>query len=158
MKFKILIITLIISLSSCGSNEQNAPQIEVDDNSEITKDENSLEVKEEYTPNAKVLAYKTKKSTQNSEQSDAEQDVFFYIDDVTVAKFKDFGEASSDEEGLYLASDISQKSYLIEIVNNKTIKLRYETYFEGEQSEVWVRTYIRENDKWKQSKCDGECK
>lgn len=129
-----------------SSNEKNA-QLE----SDISKYKQQIDyLNKNYIPVTKIN-YKVQNKAED------EIAVLFYIENHLIATFIDYGTGESDCGGLRLYSEISQKSYLIEIVNNKTIKLRYETYFDGEQSEVWVRTYIQENEKWKQSKCDGEC-
>ena len=59
---------------------------------------------------------------------------------------------------LYLQSDMSQKTYQISILNESQIVVSRILFFDGEERQIWKRTYSMNIDnKWSKSKCEGDC-
>jgi hypothetical protein len=83
-----------------------------------------------------------------------------YIDDLIIDTYTNFGsgEYSKEDMALYLASDLSQKTYQISVITESQIAVSLILFFEGEDLQSWNRTYSKNMDnKWIESKCEGDC-
>jgi len=91
--------------------------------------------------------------------SNNEIKINFYVNDIIIDDYTDFGSGSFSKEEMtfYLESDISQKYYMISIINATQILVSKTLYFEGEERMIWNKTYTLINNKWIKSKCEGDC-
>ena len=109
--------------------------------------------------NMRYSVLKIKDGQDSRDLSNNEIKISFYINDVRIDEYNDFGSGSYSKEEMtfYLESDISQKYYTISIINKSQILVSYMLYFEGEERLIWKNTYSLNNNKWVKSKCDGDC-
>jgi len=86
--------------------------------------------------------------------------IYLYSNDLIIDTYTDYGagDYSTEYMTLYLRSDVSQKYYSISIINEHQIVVSYSLNIEGEEQEVWNRTYsmLRDNN-WSESLCEGDC-
>jgi len=110
--------------------------------------------------------YMTKSITKLENGNDArnlsndELNINLIINNLIIDTFTDFGSGEYSEEDMsfYLQSEISQKTYIISILNESQMSLSYILFFDGEEREVWKKTYsINLDHKWSKSKCEGDC-
>jgi len=111
--------------------------------------------------------YMTKSITKLENGNDArnlsndEVNINLIINDLIIDTFTDFGsgEYSKEDMSFYLQSEMSQKTYIISILNESQMSLSYILLFDGEEREVWNKTYsINIDHKWSKLKCEGDCK
>ena len=109
------------------------------------------------------MKYTISKSGNNQDArnlSSDEVNINLYINDLIIDTYIDYGsgEYSKEDMALYLASDISQKTYTISILNESQIVVSLILFFEGEERQIWNRTYSMNIDnKWSKTKCEGDC-
>ena len=92
--------------------------------------------------------------------SNDEIKINFYINDLIIDTYIDFGSGkySKEDMALYLQSDMSQKTYQISILNESQIVVSLILFFDGEERQIWNRTYsMKIDNKWSKSKCEGDC-
>ena len=93
--------------------------------------------------------------------SNDEVKINLYINDEIVDSYIDYGsgEFSKEDMALYLQSDMSQKTYQISILDEKNIVVTRILFFDGNETQIWKRSYsINIENKWVETKCEGECK
>lgn len=109
------------------------------------------------------LSYSITNNTGNQETTNLSSDeiaVNLYINNVKIDTYIDYGSGEYIEEdlSLYLQSDISQKTYTIQILNDTEVNITYILFFEGEGREVWKKTYsVSDQNYWTISQCEGNC-
>jgi len=110
--------------------------------------------------------YLTYKISQFDKDQDArnlsndEIKISLYINDLIIDTYTDYGsgEYSKEDMSLYLASDMSQKTYSISIINEHQIVVYYTLFFDGEERKIWNRTYsMLKDNNWSESVCEGDC-
>lgn len=115
------------------------------------------------SPPKAYMNYTISKSGNNQDArnlSSDEVNINLYINDLIIDTYIDYGsgEYSKEDMALYLASDISQKTYTISILNESQIVVSLILFFEGEERQIWNRTYSMNIDnKWSKTKCEGGC-
>ena len=93
--------------------------------------------------------------------SNDEVKINLYINDKIVDNYIDYGsgEFSKEDMALYLQSDISEKTYQISILDETNIVVTRILFFDGNETQIWKRSYsINIENKWVETKCEGECK
>jgi hypothetical protein len=109
------------------------------------------------------LTYSISKPVNSQDARDLSSDeikINLHINDLIIDTYIDYGsgEYSKEDRALYLASDISQKTYTISILNESQIVVSLILFLEGEEHQIWNRTYSMNIDnKWRKTKCEGEC-
>ncbi|MFN6040218.1 MAG: hypothetical protein ACK452_17230 [Bacteroidota bacterium] len=81
--------------------------------------------------------------------------VKLYANNVKIDSYSDFGsgEYSEEEMSLFLSSDISEKTYKINVLNDSKITVSYVLILQGEEKENWIYTYVKDkNNKWNKIK------
>lgn len=92
--------------------------------------------------------------------SSDEVEISVYIDDERIDLYKDFGSVDYNEDNtiLYVYSDISEKMYVLELVNESQVNVKKIAFFDGEEMLDWSKSYVVDsNNKWKRLKCEGNC-
>lgn len=165
MKKQILIFTCAITLFSCG--EAETEQVN-DNNSMVVQVENSDSVNrkdKQINPTKKVFfSHKVSKSISGQDArnlSSDEVEISVYIDDERIDLYKDFGSVDYNEDNtiLNVYSDISEKTYVLELVNESQVNVKKIAFLDGEEMLDWSKSYVVDsNNKWKRLKCEGNCK
>jgi len=78
-----------------------------------------------------------------------------------VDSYQDFGDGDLFENGTQanLNSEMSEKIFTIQKSDSTIVKIIKVYIYEGEENEVWVKTYKRNTSrKWELSGCKGKCK
>ena len=118
------------------------------------------------TKNSSPKAYMSYTVSKSENGQDArnltndEGNINLYINDLIIDTYIDYGsgEYSKEDMALYLQSDLSQKTYTISILNESQIVVSLILFFDGEERQIWNRTYSMNIDKkWSKSKCEGDC-
>jgi hypothetical protein len=81
--------------------------------------------------------------------------VKLYANNVKIDSYSDFGsgEYSEEEMSLFLSSDISEKTYKINVLNDSKITVSYVLILQGDEKENWIYTYVKDkNNKWNKIK------
>lgn len=100
---------------------------------------------------------------EGTQGDNSETELIFSIDGKQIDSFYEFGvvELLKDKNGnfgAYYASDMSQVTINSEIIDDANIILSKTLFFEGEERAIWTRKYVKSNNSWNLSKCEGECK
>ena len=138
MKQFILIVTLLLTIGFANAQTKKSPT-KAYITYTISKSENSQDARNLTNDEVKIN---------------------LYINDLIIDTYIDYGsgEYSKEDMALYLQSDLSQKTYTISILNESHIVVSLILFFDGEQRQIWNRTYSMNIDnKWSKPKCEGDC-
>jgi hypothetical protein len=164
MKKQILIFTCAIALFSCGEpptekgNEDNSTVVQLENTDSVTVNNSQKTQQKKFFFSHKVT--KSVSSQDERNQSNDEVEISVYIGEVKVDKFNDFGSVDYNEDNtiLYVYSDISEKTYVLELVNESQVNVKKIAFFDGEEMLDWSKSYVVDsNNKWKRLKCEGNC-
>lgn len=115
------------------------------------------------SPPKAYMSYTVSKSENGQDSRNLTNDevnINLYINDLKIDNYIGFGsgEYSKEDMALYLQSDLSQKTYTISILNESQIVVSLILFFDGEERQIWNRTYsLNIDNKWSKSKCEGDC-
>lgn len=90
------------------------------------------------------LSYSIINNTDNQEATNLSSDetaVILNINNIKIDTYIDYGSGEYIEEdlSLYLQSDISQKTYTIQILNDTQVVIAYILFFESGDREIWKK-------------------
>jgi hypothetical protein len=150
LKNQILIFTSCVAIISCSGTQLDS---EIENNSMVVQAENtdSVGVNNNQTNHSKK-AFFSHKVTKSSDAQDArnlsndEVEISLYIGETIIDTYKDFGsvEYIEDKTVLFISSDFSEKTYILELLNETHLKVKKITYFDGEEILDWKKTYVVE--------------
>jgi hypothetical protein len=164
MKKQILIFTCAIALFSCGEamtqkgKEDNSTVVQLENTDSVIVNNSQKTQQKKFFFSHKVTESISSQDERN--QSNDEVEISVYIGEVKVDKFNDFGSVDYNEDKtvLYVFSEISEKTYTLEWANESQVQVKKTVFFDGEERLDWTKSYVVEsNNKWKCSKCQGNC-